>query len=186
MNLNKYIIILIIFLFGCESDYSPKPKAFMKIDLPEKKYLNYKSSCGYSFEYPYYAKINKLNKCMLDVEFSDLSAKLHISYFQLNSPNDLGIHIEESNILAYKHIVKANSIQESDLINYDSKLYGTLYDYDGFTATSIQFFLTDSLNHFFRGALYFNTEVNDSILPVNTFIKKDIIHLIESFYWKDK
>ena len=96
MNPNRHIIILIIFLFGCESDYSPKPKAFMKIDLPEKKYLNYKSSCGYSFEYPYYAKINKLNKCMLDVEFSDLSAKLHISYFQLNSPNDLGIHIEES------------------------------------------------------------------------------------------
>ena len=48
------------------------------------------------------------------------------------------------------------------------------------------FILTDSVSHFFRGALYFNTEINDSILPINNFLKYDIKHLIETFHWKDK
>ena len=59
-----------------------------------------------------------------------------------------------------------------------------VYDYDGFTATAIQFYLTDSVNHFFRGALYFNTEINDSILPINNFLKEDLRIFIESFSWR--
>ena len=59
------------------------------------------------------------------------------------------------------------------------------YDYAGVTATASQFYLTDSSSHFFRGALYFNTQVSDSLLPVNNFLKEDIINLIESFRWKD-
>ena len=50
----------------------------------------------------------------------------------------------------------------------------------------LQFYLTDSTNHFLRGALYFNTEVNDSIAPVSIFLKDDIKHLIESFRWIEK
>ena len=60
-----------------------------------------------------------------------------------------------------------------------------VYDYQGTTATALQFYLTDSANHFFRGALYFDTEVNDSILPVSNFLQEDIKFLIESFQWKD-
>ena len=58
-----------------------------------------------------------------------------------------------------------------------------LYDYEGVTATSMQFYLTDSLK-FFSRLFYFNTEINDSIIPVNNFVKSDIRNLIESFRWK--
>ena len=61
-----------------------------------------------------------------------------------------------------------------------------LYDYEGVTATSTQFYLTDSINHFFRASLYFDTEINDSLLPINNFIKADVKHLIESFRWKNQ
>ena len=94
-------------------------------------------------------------------------------------------HTEESRSLAYKHDVMANAIAEQVYINDSLKVYGMLFDYDGVTATAAQFYLTDSLNHFFRGALYFNTEVSDSILPLNNFLKKDVKHLIESFRWKN-
>ena len=60
-----------------------------------------------------------------------------------------------------------------------------VYDYQGTTATALQFYLTDSANHIFRGALYFDTEVNDSILSVSNFLQEDIKFLIESFQWKD-
>ena len=78
----------------------------------------------------------------------------------------------------------ADGISEQIYLNDSLKVYGVLYDYAGVTATAAQFFLTDSINHFFRGALYFNTEVSDSILPINNFLKRDIKHLIETFRWK--
>ena len=94
-------------------------------------------------------------------------------------------HIEQSRSLAYKHDIFADAISELVYINDKYKVYGLLYDYDGVTATSAQFYLTDSINHFFRGALYFSTEVSDSILPINNFLKEDVKHIIESFKWEN-
>jgi gliding motility-associated lipoprotein GldD len=109
---------------------------------------------------------------------------LYLSYFALE--NNLNEHAEQSQKLAYKHNAIANAITEQFYVNDSLKVYGVLYDYDGMSATAIQFYLTDSVSHFFRGALYFNTEINDSILPINNFLKYDIKHLIETFHWKDK
>jgi gliding motility-associated lipoprotein GldD len=54
-------------------------------------------------------------------------------------------------------------------------------------ASPFQFYLTDSTKNFVRGALYFNTVPNnDSLAPVIDFLKQDIIHMIETFRWKDK
>ena len=100
--------------------------------------------------------------------------------------NNLNEHVKQSKRLAYKHNIVADGITEQLYVNDSLNVYGVLYDYEGMTATATQFFLTDSINHFFRGALYFNTEVCDSILPINNFLKQDIKHLIETFRWKDK
>ena len=92
-------------------------------------------------------------------------------------------HIEQSRSLAYKHNDQADVISEQVFVNEENNIFGMLYDYQGVTATSSQFYLTDSLNHFFRGSFYFNTQINDSITPVNNFIKEDIKVLIESLRW---
>ena len=94
-------------------------------------------------------------------------------------------HTEQSRSLAYQHDVIADAISEQVYINAEYRVYGILYDYEGITATAAQFYLTDSTRHFFRGALYFNTEVSDSLLPLNNFLKNDIRQIIESFRWKD-
>ena len=93
-------------------------------------------------------------------------------------------HIEQSRSLAYKHNNQADIISEQVYIDQKNNVYGMLYDYEGVTATSTQFYLTDSVENFFRGSLYFNTEINDSIIPINNFIKNDIRFLIETFRWK--
>ena len=79
--------------------------------------------------------------------------------------------------------MQANSISEQVYLNYDQSVFGMLYNYSGMTATSTQFYLTDSLTHFLRGSLYFNSEINDYIKPVNDFLKEDIVSLIESVEW---
>jgi len=70
--------------------------------------------------------------------------------------------------------------------NPEKKVYGILYDLTGNTASSVQFVLTDSTKHFFRGALYFENVPNkDSIAPMSAYIREDVIRLMESFEWKN-
>ena len=181
MRLN--LLFLSIFLLACHDNYTPKPRGFVKIDLPKKEYQQFSMDCPYTFLFPKYAKVNYLEDCMIDLNFQTFSGILHITYFPLK--NNLYEHIEQSRDLAYKHDTRADAISEQVFINNQQRVYGLLYDYDGLTATAAQFYFTDSVNHFFRGALYFNTEINDSILPVNNFLKEDIRYLIESLRWRD-
>ena len=92
---------------------------------------------------------------------------------------------ENARSLAMKHTIKADAIDQK-MINYpDKKVYGVFYAIEGNTASSVQFFLTDSTSRYLRGALYFNERPQyDSIQPVIKFIKQDIDKLIETFEWK--
>jgi gliding motility-associated lipoprotein GldD len=179
------VFFLVVFLVACSDNYTPKPRAFFKVNLPIKKYEFFFIDCNFSFEKPIYSVLKKTNQNhFFNLEFPDQNGVLHITYFPLY--DNLSEHIEESRNLAYKHDMKADAIAERVYINDDERVYGLLYDYDGVTATATQFYLTDSTNHFFRGALYFNTEVTDSLLPINNFLKEDIKHIIESFRWKSQ
>jgi hypothetical protein len=55
----------------------------------------------------------------------------------------------------------------------------------GEIATSTQFFMTDSADHYLRGVVYFYSQPNpDSLKPVDDFIADEVIQLIESLQWK--
>ena len=185
MNRNLFfLIILIICIISCSERYTPKPRAFVKLELPEKNYTIFDSSCPFYFEIPTYSHIEtKKEDCLFDIVFNQLNAKIHITYLPIT--DNLYKHTEQSRSLAYKHNIVADRITEQLYINDSIRVYGVFYDYAGITATSSQFYLTDSVNHFFRGALYFSTQISDSLLPVNNFLKEDVKHLIESFCWKD-
>ena len=181
---NRFAAFLTLFLISCSDNYTPKPRAFFKINLPDKSYERIDVNCNFSFEKPIYSTLKNIDKkCLYNLEFSSQNGVLHITYLPIK--DNLSVHIEQSRSLAYKHNMIADAISETVYINEENKVYGLLYDFDGNTATSIQFYLTDSINHFFRGALYFNTEITDSLLPINTFLKEDVKHLIESFRWID-
>ena len=171
-------------IISCSNNGMPKPKAFLKLDLPEKKYYIFDSNCPFYFNVPIYSDILfKKENCMFDLVFNNLNAKIHITYFPIS--DNLYEHTEQSRDLAYKHDIVADRITEQLYINDSINVYGVFYDYNGLTATASQFYLTDSVNHFFRGALYFNTQISDSLLPVNNFLNEDIRIIIESFRWKD-
>jgi gliding motility-associated lipoprotein GldD len=55
----------------------------------------------------------------------------------------------------------------------------------GAAASNVQFYLTDSVQHFIRGSLYFyNAPQPDSIAPVLDFVSEEVKHLVETFQWK--
>ena len=161
----------------------------MRIDFPDKEYQVYSEECPYQFQYPVYGVIEKDNSrlsedCWINIVFAEYNGKIHITYKPVN--DNLATYLEDSRTFVYKHTIKAEAIDEHLYVFTDKKVYGILYDIKGNTASSVQFFLTDSTKHFLRGSLYFNVEPNkDSLAPVINFFREDIIHLIETFEWKE-
>jgi len=190
-HIGWFILIFLSIIFtSCGEDTMPKPTGYFRIDLPEKEYRPTNDSIPFPFQFelPQYAAINlqrtKESPNFFDVDFTRYGARIHFSYIPVDSnANRL---LEESRRLAYEHTVKAQEINEELIQNEPFNVYGTYYSIKGNTASSDQFFMTDNTNHFIRGALYFNVAPNpDSLGPVHDFIKKDIIHLIETFKWKN-
>ena len=73
---------------------------------------------------------------------------------------------------------------EQEYNNAEEKVYGSLFMLGEESASPIQFMLTDSVSHFFRGVLYYDCMINaDSLEPVTQYLKQDIIELIQSFKW---
>ena len=180
------IVILSIVISSCNNNKPvPRPRAYFRIDVPAKEYKIYDEACPFKFELPVYAYIikEKQDFCWMDLYFPENEATIYLTYKPIN--NDFNTHLEDSREFVYKHVVKADAIEETRWENDSLKVYGMIYDLKGNTASSIQFFLTDSTKHFIRGSLYFNVAPNvDSLAPVISFIREDIIHLIETFEWK--
>jgi gliding motility-associated lipoprotein GldD len=188
----KYYLLLILVssMAGCRERSVPKPRGYFRIDLPAKEYKTYDTACPFVFEYPVYGNISynvgrNSEPCWFNLEFPTFKAIIHFSYKPVNK--NLEALLKESNDYAYSHTIKADAITEQPWQNPKNNVFGLLYDIKGNTASSIQFFLTDSTKNFLRGALYFSSEPNaDSLAPVIKFFREDIIHLVETFKWKNK
>lgn len=192
MRFSKVLVFLsVVLLTSCSTDYTPKPRGYFKIELPEKSYQSYQSDCPYSFDYPVYAQVlqdsaSNARPCWLDVSYPQFNGRIHLSYQTISSKKIFNELVEDARTFAFKHTVKATAIDEAIISYPDQKVYGIYYSIDGNTASSVQFFLTDSTHNYLRGALYFNEQPRlDSIQPVLDFVKKDIDVMIKTFKWKN-
>jgi gliding motility-associated lipoprotein GldD len=194
---NMKIFVHILFLSvlasllscGGGGDPVPKPRGYFRIDLPQKKYVLFDSTYPFTFEYPVYAKIipdvdRNAEPYWMNIEFPKFKGKVHLSYKTIN--RNLSKYADDAYNLAMKHIPKASNIEDERITFMDHKVYGVIYNIEGEGAASpYQFFVSDSLTHFVRGALYFNVKPNnDSLAPVIEFLKTDIRHLLKTFQWK--
>jgi gliding motility-associated lipoprotein GldD len=92
--------------------------------------------------------------------------------------------VKDAYTFANNHNIKANMIEDS-VFTTENGVKGVFFHIGGDVATNYQFFLTDSVHHFFRGALYFDSTPNeDSLAPINAFLLKDLTHLVNTFRWK--
>lgn len=180
--------LLVISISSCKQDYTPKPRGYFRIDMPEKNYKSTPDKLPYFFEYPTYTYLQQNRKAeeelyWINIVYPQFKAKIHLSYKTVS--NNLPKLLEDSRGFVYKHTIKADAISELPYINPEKKVYGLLYDIQGDAASNLQFILTDSTKNFLRGSLYFNVPPNkDSLAPVINFIQADIEHLIETFEWK--
>lgn len=182
------VILLLLLLTACNGNYTPRPAGYPRVVYPEKEYTRFTDDAPFSFEYPVYADVvpdrgDNSEPFWYNIEFPDFRAEVHLSYKPVE--NNLNAFIEDSRTLVYKHASRSDGINELPVIDTMHHRYGILYDLKGDVASGVQFFVTDSTNHFLRGSLYFNTTPNrDSLNPVIRFVREDIVHMIETLEWK--
>jgi len=182
-------IILINILCSCTGSYTPKPTGFLRIDLPTAQY-----STLDEIELPYAFSVSRQSTVELppsdsaeywmNIDYPGFNAKIFCSYKQITVLT-LNEYMEDCFMLAERIAGNVGRINEKYFENKEQNVYGTLFLIEGETISPVQFMLTDSITHFFRGALYYKYKSNaDSISPVTDYIKEDITELIRTFYWK--
>lgn len=184
-------LLIIGVLTSCEQSYTPKPIGYNKLILPKASYVLMPDTFPYRFEYSTHAKLLKdtsriHDRYWIEIYYPSIKADVHITYKKIrNSSKLLKEYIDDSYRLISKHQIKAYAIDEAILKTPSGKT-AIVSELDGDVPSQFQFIITDSTQNFLRGALYFNTKVqNDSLAPAIEYVKKDIVHMINTLEWKN-
>jgi len=183
-NLFFYFISSLFIFASCEDDVLVKPSAMLRLDYPKPEYRTIKTYCPYSFSANENATIVRKNNCGINITYPNMKATLYLTYQNVQN-NNLDSLLQDAQKLAYDHTIKANSIPAYPFVNKNSKAYGMFYPINGNAATQAEFYITDSINHFLNGALYFNAKPNfDSVYPAAEYLREDIRKLMETITWE--
>jgi gliding motility-associated lipoprotein GldD len=195
-----FLFTFILLVFSCNSPYTPRERGYFRIDFPERSYQVFNDpGYPYTFEYPMYGKITRDSSFFEDNP--QFNGRVYLSYKSIGGKSIYKVKTEkgyrdsivsntfdglreEAYRMTFKHTLKASGITDSSF-QTSNGIPGMYFKVEGNAATSRQFYVTDSLKHFLRGALYFNTAPNsDSLSIVNDFLETDMRHLIETLHWK--
>ncbi len=194
-----HIIPLLVLVVSCGSgdSYTPKPSGYMRIDLPEHKYslidtFQDKSCELYPvrFEASQYAEVSEKGaphgQRWIDLKYREWDGVIFLTYKRLSKSSDLAAEVDTSYQLLSKHFRFASGVDEQQYVDETNRVYATTYSLQGQNvASTYQFWATDSVHNFLRGALYIDcVPNNDSLAPVLEYLQQDIVHLIETLKWR--
>lgn len=189
MKKTPIILLLLASLFvSCQRRAVPKPTGYFRIAIPDTAY-SYTSlpKFPYTFRLSKNAYINEHpadgEKYWIDIQYPTLNATIHCSYKPIrNNFRELSHDAQE---FLYKHTTVASAIPVQEFANPDNDVWGLYYELHGNTATPMQFVLTDSTKHFFRGSIYCNCIPNqDSLAPIYDYLREDVRVIMESMEWR--
>ncbi len=194
MKNNIYLLLFIVLCMSCGEDYVPKPKAFLRLDYPQHKYVR-PDFTGLPFSFETNNLATEVNvKPMraatesygIDLQYPSMKGTIFVTYKAINGDKrNLESYLRDAQKLTLEHTIKADEIPAFPYENEERKVYGVLSEVKGDVASPTQFYVTDSLNHFLTGSLYFYAKPNyDSILPAANYLQKDIEHIMETLRWK--
>lgn len=188
-----FIAFLLLTLVSCggSTNHTPKPRGYMRIELPAKSYAIFDTTAlPFIFERASDATIDlKRDERRLkwvDLRYPDLNGIIFLSYIPLRNPGDLAGEVDTSYRLLSQHFDFSSGVDERLFVNESEHVYATTYRLQGQNvASTYQFWATDSARHFLRGSLYIDcVPNNDSLAPVLEYLQADIDHLLETLHWR--
>ena len=179
-----FLLTTILLLLGCDSVQQPKPKAQLRLQYPEPKYKKVPDTFPFDFEHNHLVVLKGIAKTAPDLYYPKMKATLYLSYVGVE--NNIDSLLNDAYQLPGKHMIKAQEIPERVFMAPEKRVYGILFTVVGNAASQLQFFLTDSTDHFLMGSLYFYSRPNyDSIMPAAKYVERDVMHLMETLRWKN-
>lgn len=187
--------LLILWSAGCSDTPVPKPKAYPRVHFPERNSTQHFGSpeCPFEFDLPGYYEVEKKGEYFgetvqhpcwgYNLNIPSLNGTIFLTYKELGPDQKLEKLSEEAYRLTFKHARKADYIEPVEIATPNGA-YGLLYSVGGDAASPLQFFVTDTVEHFLRGTLNFRTRPNaDSLAPVIQFVSEDIGEMLQSLHW---
>lgn len=200
---------------GGNGEYTPKPQAYLRIDMPKHEYFLLDTMrtnpgdtmvfpngdtaialTGYTKTFPF---VFEANKCIewtekdapkgerwVDLMYPQWDGVVFLTYKHLHGRDDLRGQIDTSSRKLEMHYQFASGIDEQVFESDDHTVHAVRWHLKGSrVASTYQFYATDSVRHFLRGALYINRPPNnDSLAPMLEYMQRDIDHLIETLRWR--
>ncbi len=183
-------VILYMLATSCSHDYVPKPLGFNRLDLPPAAYRSLPDSLPYRFEYSQHAQLLADTSIIsednwIEIYYPSIKANIHVTYKNVKQDKKLlEEFLNDAYTLTSKHQIKAYAIDEL-ISKTPSGKTAVIAELEGEVPSQFQVTITDSTRNFLRAALYFNTKVaNDSLAPAIEYMKKDVMHLINTLEWK--
>ena len=187
--------LMLITCVACNHVSTPKPYAYPRITTPDTAYIPFEISyikhhtSNIKYPYTFALSTNAVvqprteEPYWIDLYYPQLNATIHCSYKPVR--HNLRELTNDALDLVYRNANFASAIPEQAYSHPEAHVYGVLFDLEGNTASSCQFFITDSTRHFFRASVYCNCRPNaDSLAPVYNYLRTDIVKMIESFEWQ--
>ena len=186
----SFLAFACMLLSACHhNDYTPKPYAYLRIDMPEHDYQLVDKTFPFTFEANKIIELAEKDapkgERWIDLMYPQWNGVIFLTYRHLPSPDSLRSQTDESLRYLEQHYQFATGVEEQGYEDKENMVYGTVYYLKGSkVASTCQFWLTDSNSHYLRGALYINvTPNNDSLAPVIDYMQADIEHLVETLRW---
>ena len=184
------LLLPLLLCVSCSKGSIPKPYGYYRITVPDTAYTDFSSPSGGWGAYPYTFALSKNavvqprsdEPFWINLYYPALDATIHCSYKPVK--NNLRELTNDALEFVYRNASFANAIPEREYTHPEVRVYGVLFDLEGNTASSCQFFITDSVKHFFRASVYCNCPPNaDSLAPVYEYLRTDIVKMVETFEW---
>jgi len=186
MKLQYCLILFLIACSGCGENY-PKPKGLLRID----ETANFKKITEISFaEFEVISGSDvkpakeQGKELWLNIIYPDYHVQLYGTYCRITK-NNLTSVTDDFYKLLYRNMMD----EEFDYSLFEDEkksVFAHLFVSNAAVASPVQFFITDSAHHFFRGAVYFTDSLpREMRVPYTDFMVEETAHLLETFNWKN-
>ena len=184
-----FLFGFLLFLFTCdETNYLPKEKGFFRIELEKPTYDTFfNESSGLNFIYnDAYSTFEIVSDEKIVLGYKDIKISIVLSDVELENFSSFKESLQNFYMFFEPHRKKSNQISIKEFTSADNNRCAKVFEMRGPVASPLQFYVTDSTNHFLFGSMNIMEKSDyDSIYPSVMYVKNDIFSIIESVNWEE-
>ena len=184
-----FLFSLFLFHFSCdETNYLPREKGFLRLEFEKPTYDTFSSEASklnFIFNNAY-SSFEIVSDEKIVLKYKDIKIDLVLSDVELENLSSFEESIRNFYVFLEPHRKKSNQISIKEFKSVDNKRFAKVFEMRGPVASPLQFYVTDSINHFLFGSMNVMVKSNyDSIYPSIMYVKNDIFSIIESVNWEE-